>query len=67
MKTLLQIGREIVGLFVDDGALTLSILCVVSAAVLAALLDAPSALIGLVLVAGILTALCASVWRALRR
>ena len=67
MKTFLQIGREIAGLFVEDGAAALSILLVVSAAALAALLDAPSPLVGLILVAGPITALCASVRRALRR
>jgi NAD(P)-dependent dehydrogenase (short-subunit alcohol dehydrogenase family) len=67
MKTLSQIGREIAGLFVEDGATALAILLVVSAAALAALLDAPPLLVGLLLVAGTITTLCASVWRPWRR
>jgi NAD(P)-dependent dehydrogenase (short-subunit alcohol dehydrogenase family) len=67
MKTLSQIGREIAGLFVEDGATALAILLVVSAAGLAALIDAPSLLVGLLLVAGTVTTLCASVRRSLRR
>ncbi|MBN9087982.1 MAG: hypothetical protein J0J01_13815 [Reyranella sp.] len=68
MTTLLaRIGREIAGLFVDDGAFALCILLVVWAGAVAAYFEAPSLYVGLLLVIGMSAVLCESVWRALRR
>jgi hypothetical protein len=62
-----QIGREITGLFVDDGAFALCILLTVWAGALAAWLDVPSFYVGLLLVTGTAAVLCESVRRALCR
>ena len=67
MSVLSQVGREIAGLFVDDGAFALCILLVVWAGALATWLDVPSFYVGLLLVTGMAAVLCESVWRALRR
>jgi hypothetical protein len=66
MTLLSQIGREIAGLFVDDGAFALRILLVVWAGALAAYLDVPSFYVGFLLVTGTAAVLGESVWRALR-
>lgn len=67
MTLLSQIGREIAGLFVDDGAFALRILLVVWAGAVAAYLEVPSPYVGLLLVIGTPAVLCESVWCALRR
>lgn len=67
MKTLLQIARELLGLFVDDGGLALSILIVVWAAAFATLLALPSPYVALLLVTGLAAVLGESVWLGLRR
>lgn len=67
MSTLAAICRELLGLFVDDGSLALSILAIVGlAAVLAFGFTVPTALIGAELVLGCLIALIASTLRAAR-
>lgn len=58
--------REIVGLFVDDGALALAIICVCAAAAIVAALMPGSVLTGMLLVAGCLGVLFANVMRAAR-
>lgn len=67
MKLLSAIGREILGLFVDDGALALHILGVVGAAGLASLLGAADAWVGGLLLIGLLVVLAESVRRSARR
>jgi hypothetical protein len=68
MKTLINILRELAGLFIDDGFLALAICVVVGiAAIVAALApDAPNAA-GIVLLVGCLGLLFDNVVRAARR
>ena len=66
MKLLSTIVREILGLFVDDGALALHILGVVYAAAMALLLGLPNLWVGGLLPVGLLFVLAESVRRALR-
>jgi hypothetical protein len=67
MTLLSQIGREILGLFVDDGPLALRILLVVCAAAAMAFFAFEPRQIGAVLVIGTIVVLTESVWRATRR
>jgi hypothetical protein len=68
MNVLLAVGRELLGLFVDDGALALEILGVVVVAAIAAALvpDLPLAT-GAILLLGCVGVLLTSVARAARR
>jgi hypothetical protein len=68
MRALRAVFRELLGLFVDDGALALAILAVVILAAISAALipDAPLAA-GAILLLGCLGVLSASVARAARR
>jgi hypothetical protein len=68
MNTLGAVFRELIGLFVDDGALALEIVGVVVLAAIAATLvpDVPLAA-GAILLFGCLGALLANVTRAARR
>jgi hypothetical protein len=68
MSALGAVFRELLGLFVDDGALALEILAVVMLAAISAALisDAPLAA-GAILLLGCLGVLSASVARAARR
>ena len=68
MNMLAQALRELVGMFVDDGALALAIVtAVISAAMVAALMPQAPLAAGGVLVLGCLGALLLSVIRAGRR
>jgi uncharacterized membrane protein YdjX (TVP38/TMEM64 family) len=68
MITLTSLLRELVKLFVDDGALALAIVAVVAAAaILATLMPAAPLAAGAVLLFGCLGALFASTTRAGRR
>ena len=68
MKTLVAVLRELIGLFVDDGALALAILAVVLVAgCLAAALPQLSLAAGAVLVIGCLGVLLANVMWAAHR
>jgi hypothetical protein len=68
MSVLRAVGRELLGLFVDDGALALEILAVVVVAAIAAALvpDVPLATGGILLL-GCVGVLSISVARAARR
>jgi hypothetical protein len=67
MNVLAALLKEIVGLFVDDAGLALSIIGVVAAAlVLAFGLHAPSIVTGAVIVLGCVSALAVSVRRGAR-
>jgi hypothetical protein len=66
MDTLRLIGRECLGLFVDDGFLAVAVLGVLAGAMLLAGLAAPAVVVGGVLVAGILLVLVLSLWKAAR-
>jgi len=64
MNALRDAWREFIGLFVDDDLLAISIVAVVGlAAVLAFGLDAPRAIVGVVIVVGCFGALIESAWR----
>jgi len=68
MKTLINIFRELVGLFIDDGSLALAIsVVVVFAALAAAIAPAVPIAAGIVLVVGCLGALVGTVTRAGKR
>lgn len=67
MNTLRLIGREFVGLFIDDEFLALAILAVVAVAAAAASLDMPSLAVGSLLLAGCVGVLLISVVRGARR
>jgi hypothetical protein len=68
MKTLVNIFRELAGLFIDDGLLALAIgTVVVSAALVAAIAPAAPIAAGIVLLAGCLGALFGNVIRAGKR
>jgi hypothetical protein len=67
VKLLSAIAREILGLFVDDGALALHILGVVCTAGVALLLGLPNPWVGGLLLFGLLFVLAESVHRASRR
>jgi hypothetical protein len=68
MRTLGFVLRELIGLFVDDGALAIEILAVVAlAAMLAALFPGAPAVAGGVLLLGCLGALSLNVAKAARR
>jgi hypothetical protein len=65
MKIALAMGREILGLFIDDGALALAILAIVGlAAAAAALAPETPLLAGAALLGGCLGALALNVLRA---
>jgi hypothetical protein len=67
MKLLVELGREILDLFVDDGALALGILAVAAASAATSLLGLPHLYVGGMLLAGVLLVFAESVWRAMRR
>ncbi len=68
MKTLINIFRELAGLFIDDGSLALAVgAVVVFAAIVAAIAPAVPIAAGVVLLAGCLGALVGNVIRAGRR
>jgi len=68
MRTFAAILRELLGLFVDDGALAILALVVVAiAALLAAGLHVDSRITGAVLVAGSIASLLFSVFKAKRK
>ncbi len=68
MKTLINIFRELAGLFIDDGSLALAVgAVVVLAAIVAAIAPAVPIAAGIVLLAGCLGALVGNVIRAGRR
>jgi hypothetical protein len=67
MIALKEVGRQILGLFVDDGALAVSIVVLVAVAALASLVEVPAPYIGALLLFGAPLILCASVWRGRRR
>jgi hypothetical protein len=68
MKALQAALRELLGLFVDDGALALAIVAVVAIAGLAAAtVPRASAVAGFILLAGCLGVLLVSVMRAQKR
>jgi hypothetical protein len=65
MSALIAFGRELAGLFVDDGSLALAILGIIAvAALLARLLPDQPLLAGAILLFGCLGALIANVARA---
>jgi hypothetical protein len=65
MKTLVNILRELAGLFIDDGLLALAISAVVVfAAIVVAIAPAMPIGAGIVLLVGCLGALCSNVMRA---
>jgi hypothetical protein len=67
MSALIAFGRELAGLFVDDGSLALAILGIIAvAALLARLLPDQPLLAGAILLFGCLGALIANVARAAR-
>jgi hypothetical protein len=68
MKTLINICRELAGLFIDDGLLALAIsVVVVLAAIVAAIAPAAPIAAGIVLLIGCLSALVSNVVRAGKR
>jgi hypothetical protein len=68
MKTLIDIFRELAGLFIDDGLLALTIsVVVVFAAIVAAIAPAAPIAAGIVLLVGCLGALFSNVMRAKNR
>jgi hypothetical protein len=67
MNAISQALRDVVGLFVDDGALAFSIIVVVVAAAIVAAVLPGTAGAGLVLVVGCLAVLLVNVLRAARR
>ncbi len=68
MKTLINIFRELAGLFIDDGSLALAVgAVVVLAAIVAAIAPAVPIAAGIVLLAGCLGALVGNVIRAGKR
>jgi hypothetical protein len=68
MTTLAEFAHELIGLFVEDGALALAIIAVViGAAIVAALLPGVAWAGGAVLLFGCLGVLFANVMRATRR
>ena len=68
MSALSAVLRELIGLFVDDGALALAILAIVAlAGICAALTPNAPLLAGAVLLFGCLAVLIANVLRATRR
>jgi hypothetical protein len=68
MKTLINILRELAGLFIDDGLLALAIgVVVVLAAIVAAIAPAVPIAAGIVLLVGCLGALVGNVMRAGKR
>ena len=66
MKTLLVIAKELIGLFIDDGSLALTIVAVVIAATLLAVADAPALVTGTVLLVDCLAGLIENVLRTSR-
>ena len=67
MSALIAFGRELAGLFVDDGSLALAILGIIAvAALLARLLPDQPLVAGAILLFGCLGALIANVTRAAR-
>jgi hypothetical protein len=67
MNALIAFGRELAGLFVDDGSLALAILGIIAvAALVATLLPDQPLVAGAVLLFGCLAALIANVARAAR-
>ena len=68
MKFIANMLRELAGLFVDDGALALAIVCVVAAAaIIAQLMPSVPLLAGAALVFGCLAVLVINVTKAARR
>jgi hypothetical protein len=68
MNPLLGVLKEVMGLFVDDGALALSIVAIVAlAGITAALMPAVPAASGAILLLGCLAALFANVMRSRRK
>lgn len=68
MKAIVALFNEILGLFVDDQGLALSILGVVAVAIVLAFgLQAPSAIVGAVIVVGCVSALILSTLKGGRR
>ncbi len=67
MKLLRQIWDELVGMFVDDGALAAQTVILVAGVTLAALLGLPALWAAAVLIPGCLVILGASVMRAKKR
>jgi hypothetical protein len=67
MNAISQALRDVVGLFVDDGALAFSIIVVVVAAAIVAAVLPGTVGAGLVLVVGCLAVLLVNVLRAARR
>jgi hypothetical protein len=67
MNGVSQVLREVVGLFVDDGALAIAILAVVAAAAAVAVLAPGTIAAGLTLVIGCVAVLIVNVLRAARR
>jgi len=68
MKTMINIFRELAGLFIDDGLLALAIsVVVVLAAVVAAIAPVVPIAAGFVLLVGCLSALVGNVMRAGKR
>jgi hypothetical protein len=66
MSALATIGRELIGLFVEDGSLALAIVALVALAIAAAALGAPRAAVGLLLIVGSLAVLAENILRARR-
>ena len=68
MRTLIEILREVAGLFIDDGSLALAILAVVGvAAFLTIILKASALVVGLVLLGGCAVVLIENVIRTAQR
>jgi hypothetical protein len=67
MKALLAIAKELIGLFIDDGSLALTIAAVVIGATLLAVADAPALVTGTVLLVGCLAGLIENVLRTSRK
>ena len=67
MTAIMNLLRELAGLFVDDGRLALSVLAVVGLAAILSLVPGASLAAGAVLVLGCLGALIANVVKAARR
>jgi len=67
MSTLSLIARELIGLFIDDGSMAVSIIVVVILAVMVAGVDAPALVTGGVLIFGCLIAVLENILRTARR
>jgi hypothetical protein len=67
MKLITAIVQEVIGLFVEDGSLALAILALVATAMIVAVLGAPPAIVGILLLLGSLGVLAENVLRAARK